>query len=112
MKTLHEELVRLRKATTEQAEWPGAPKARKGKVSKKTAAQKRTGHKKKGDRLPIDATARREYAARKREAGAHGASLGRDKDGYFVYTHRARSKSYPSAAKIPLDRIRFVSSTS
>ena len=38
-------------------------------------------------------------------------SLGKDKDGYFVYTHRARSPSYPSPDKIPLAKIKFISST-
>lgn len=39
-------------------------------------------------------------------------SLGKDKDGYFVYTHRCRSDSYKSPHKIPKSRIEFVSSTS
>lgn len=54
---------------------------------------------------------------RKREAMVKGkapgdcCSLGRDKDGYYCYTHRARSKSYARPSQIPLDRIRFVGST-
>jgi hypothetical protein len=33
------------------------------------------------------------------------------KGGYFVYTHRARSQSYPSPEKIPLDKVKFIAST-
>jgi rubrerythrin len=38
-------------------------------------------------------------------------SLGQDKDGYFVYTHRARSKSYEHPDSIPLKDINFIDST-
>jgi len=41
-----------------------------------------------------------------------GCSLGSNKDGYYCYTHRTRSKSYPTPIKIPIDKIRFVASTS
>lgn len=40
-----------------------------------------------------------------------GVSLGKDAKGVFVYTHRARSNSYPTTAKIPDSRIKFVRST-
>lgn len=40
-----------------------------------------------------------------------GVSLGRDNHGYFCYTHRCRSKSYPTADGIPQSKIDFVSST-
>jgi len=40
-----------------------------------------------------------------------GFSLGIDKNGFFIYTHRARSKSYETAAKIPIKDIRFIDST-
>lgn len=40
-----------------------------------------------------------------------GCSLGRDKDGFYVYTHRARSKSFPRPSAIPKDKIKFVDST-
>lgn len=58
----------------------------------------------------ITSDARAEF---KRAHGHHskGVSLGRDKDGYYVYTHRARSKSYPTPAKIPHSKVTFVSST-
>ena len=40
-----------------------------------------------------------------------GVSLGADKDGFFVCTHRARSKSYESPEKIPNSKIKFIKST-
>lgn len=42
---------------------------------------------------------------------ADGVSLGRDKKGYFVYTHRARSKSYESPEKIPVKDIEYIETT-
>jgi hypothetical protein len=38
-------------------------------------------------------------------------SLGKDKKGYFVYTHRARSDSYASPHDIPKSKIEFIGST-
>lgn len=40
-----------------------------------------------------------------------GVSLGKDKNGYFVYTHRARCKSYPTPHKIPVSKIKFIETT-
>jgi hypothetical protein len=40
-----------------------------------------------------------------------GVSLGADKNGFFVYTHRARSKSYDGINKIPDKDIKFIEST-
>jgi len=40
-----------------------------------------------------------------------GVSLGADKSGFFVYTHRARSHSYDSLGKIPNKSIKFIKST-
>ncbi len=39
-------------------------------------------------------------------------SLGKDKDGYFAYTHRARTNSYSDPHKIPKSKIEFINSTS
>jgi hypothetical protein len=39
-------------------------------------------------------------------------SFGKDKNGYFCYTHRARSKSKESVSKIPIKDFKFISSTS
>lgn len=44
--------------------------------------------------------------------GKTACSFAKDKDGYYCYTHRCRSKSYPSIDKIPQDRVDFVNSTS
>jgi hypothetical protein len=40
-----------------------------------------------------------------------GCSLGIDKDGYFIYTHRGRSKSHKNPATFTVKEIRFVEST-
>lgn len=40
-----------------------------------------------------------------------GVDLGVDKDGFFVMTHRARSKSKPEINKIPDKDIKFIEST-
>jgi len=40
-----------------------------------------------------------------------GVSIGRDDDGYFACTHRARSSSYPSPDRIPLSKIKWIRST-
>lgn len=42
---------------------------------------------------------------------AHGVSLKKDAKGYFVHTHRARSKSYPTVDDIPKDDVDFIEST-
>jgi len=41
----------------------------------------------------------------------NGVGIGADKDGFFVMTHRARSKSYPELSDIPNKDIKFVEST-
>ncbi|MCK9415211.1 hypothetical protein M0Q97_00970 [Candidatus Dojkabacteria bacterium] len=41
----------------------------------------------------------------------NGVSLGADKNGFYVYTHRCRSHSYESPEKIPNSKIKFVEST-
>lgn len=43
--------------------------------------------------------------------GHTGCSFAKDKDGYYCYTHRCRSKSYPSIDKIPQKDVDFVDST-
>lgn len=40
-----------------------------------------------------------------------GFDMGIDKDGYFIHTHRARSKSYSSPDKISVKDIKFIDST-
>lgn len=41
----------------------------------------------------------------------NGVSIGRDEDGYFVATHRARSESYDSPDKIPAKKLAWIRST-
>ena len=40
-----------------------------------------------------------------------GYELGADKNGFFVATHRARSKSYENVVDIPIKSIKFIDST-
>ena len=40
-----------------------------------------------------------------------GFSMGVDKDGYFIHTHRARSKSHKNPSKITDKEIKFIDST-
>ena len=40
-----------------------------------------------------------------------GVDMGANKNGFFVCTHRARSKSYESPEKIPDSKIAFIKST-
>jgi len=42
---------------------------------------------------------------------ASGVGLGADKNGFYVYTHRARSGSHASPGKIPIKEINFIEST-
>ena len=41
----------------------------------------------------------------------NGVSIGRDDDGYFATTHRARSESYSSPREIPASKLRWIRST-
>ena len=40
-----------------------------------------------------------------------GCSLGKDENGYFVYTHRARSDSYKTPQQIPKSKIKHIEGT-
>ena len=42
---------------------------------------------------------------------AKGVTLAKDKNGFFVYTHRARSNSYKSIMLIPKSAVTFIEST-
>lgn len=42
---------------------------------------------------------------------ANGISMGADKNGFYIYTHRARSKSKPTPDKITEKEIIFIEST-
>jgi peptidoglycan hydrolase-like protein with peptidoglycan-binding domain len=51
------------------------------------------------------------FVAPSKGADGGAVSLKRDKDGLFVHTHRARSKSFPTVAAIPERAVRFIEST-
>lgn len=40
-----------------------------------------------------------------------GFSMGIDKDGYFIHTHRGRSKSFKEPSKITAQSMKFIDST-
>ena len=42
---------------------------------------------------------------------AKGVSVAQDKNGFYCYTHRARSKSYKTMDAIPKKDIEFIEST-
>lgn len=48
----------------------------------------------------------------KQRFGKIECSIGKDKDGYYAYTHRARSKSYPSIDKLPKHEVTKIGTTS
>lgn len=41
----------------------------------------------------------------------NGFDMGIDKDGYYIHTHRARSKSHPKPDGVTVKEIKFVNST-
>ena len=47
----------------------------------------------------------------KKHPKGKGVTLAKDEDGFFVYTHRCRSKSYRSIASIPKSAVEFIEST-
>jgi tRNA nucleotidyltransferase/poly(A) polymerase len=48
---------------------------------------------------------------REKSPKADGVSMGADKNGFYVYTHRARSKSHPTPEQITIKEIEFIEST-
>jgi hypothetical protein len=46
-----------------------------------------------------------------KEGKKYNVGLGQDDDGYFVHTHRARSKSYKSKQDITVKDLKFIEST-
>lgn len=48
---------------------------------------------------------------REKTPKSDGVSMGADKKGFYVYTHRARSKSKPTPDKITVTEINFIDST-
>ncbi len=63
----------------------------------------------KNDKQPLTTEEREEV---KKRFGDTECSFFKDDQGYYCTTHRARCKSYPSIAKIPQNKVDFISSTS
>lgn len=63
---------------------------------------------KKVERIRLTSKERQEV---KQRFGDVGCSFAKDEDGIYCYTHRARSASYPSVAKIPKAKVKFIEST-
>ena len=62
------------------------------------------------DKFPLTAAEREEA---KKRFGTIQCSIAKNKRGeVFAYTHRARTKFYPSIAELPKDKVKFISSTS
>jgi len=62
------------------------------------------------EKFPLTSKEREECKAR---FGKIQCSIAKNKNGeFFAYTHRSRTKFYPSIAALPKDKVRFVSSTS
>jgi len=59
--------------------------------------------KKKKDKTPLTPEERKEV--KKMWGESPECSFAKDEDGYYCYTHRARSKSYPSISKIPKSKV-------
>lgn len=75
---------------------------------RKTAAFE-AGVKTAASRMPLSTKEREMF---KQKHGGHiECSLGKDKNGFYVYTHRARSKSYPTPMAIPIKDVKFIGST-
>jgi hypothetical protein len=62
------------------------------------------------DKIPLTTAEREEM---KKRFGNPGCSIAKNKRGeFFAYTHRARTKFYPSLAELPKDKVKFIASTS
>ena len=47
----------------------------------------------------------------KKRFGDYKCSIAKDNQGYYAYTHRARSKSYETLDKLPKSKVKFIEST-
>ncbi len=62
------------------------------------------------EKIPLTTKEREEC---KERFGKIQCSIGKNNRGeFFAYTHRARTKLYPSIAALPKERVKFISSTS
>ena len=63
------------------------------------------------EKIALTADEREECKAR--FGNNYGCSIAKNKRGeFFAYTHRARTKFYPSIAALPKDKVKFIASTS
>ena len=62
-----------------------------------------------GGKTPLTIEERKEV--KNKFGGDLECSFAKDKNGYYCYTHRARSKSYDSISKIPKKDVDFIGST-
>lgn len=70
---------------------------------------KQYSEKNKEDKIPLTTEERQEV--KDRFGSDLECSFAKDKDGYYCYTHRARSDSYPTISKIPKSKVEFIGST-
>lgn len=61
--------------------------------------------------MPKKVSTDKRGVSKKNPSRFKGVSVGKDKDGFYVYTHRCRSKSYPTQDAIPDSRIKYIEST-
>ena len=74
-----------------------------------TCGKCRLASKPKKDKEPLTPEERKQV--KKRFGDDLECSFAKDKDGYYCYTHRARSDSYPFISKIPKSAYEFICST-
>ena len=83
-----------------------------GKRKRKAASKPRkVGRFTMGVRKRATALGMNEITTPRQSGRYRGASVGRDSNGFFLMTHRARSKSYPALSKIPDKTVTFIRST-
>ena len=67
--------------------------------------------KKSFENVPKPAALKQKMSKAGKKDKLDGVSLGEDKDGFFVYTHRARSKSRKKPESIPVKDVVFIETT-
>lgn len=115
---INEELSKIevadeKKATTKKSKEETTPKEEKKEEPKKEepiTESKKAYEKMKKEIDAITSSERNEFY--KLFGKSTACSLAKDKNGYYVRTHRARSKSYPEIKDIPKKDVEFVRSTS
>lgn len=75
------------------------------------ATRQRRSKLKRSGKSRVDQLGLNEFTTPRTNGRLRGVSVGRDEDGIFVMTHRARSKSYKSQSAIPTSVIKRIAST-